>query len=96
MIYKVLNIFADHDDAFLDRLVSLPKHGRTRRYVARNREDLNPNRPDLVKKHSHEFRPGWWVNTAFSHRSTAEKILTMACEVAGIKYGKELIVNFGK
>ncbi len=71
----------------------MPKHGRTRRYLARTREDLYPGSPHLVDN-AYEVRTGWWIDTRAS-RAGIEKRIKMACEVAGVKYGKDLIVNLG-
>lgn len=87
----ILNLLADKDPTFLNRYASLPKHGRTRRYLAQTREDLNPSRPDLAlsDEYSRELRTGWWVDVNLS-KTTIEKVVKMACQVASIKYGKEL------
>jgi len=87
----ILNLLADNDPTFLDRYASLQKHGRTRRYLAKNREELNPSRPDLAfsDEYSRELRPGWWVDVNLSKQSI-EKVVKMACQVASIKFGKDL------
>jgi hypothetical protein len=41
-----------------------------------------------------EVRPGWWVDTHAS-KSGIETRIKMACEVAGVKYGKDLVVDLG-
>jgi len=38
---------------------------------------------------------GWWPGTNLS-RAQIERIIEMACEVAGVKYGRELSVNLGE
>lgn len=94
-MYEVLNVLAGQDPSFLSRYANLPKHGRTRRYVANDRIDLNPSRPDLAlsEEYSKEIRPGWFININLSKR-TIEKVLRIACQVASIEYGKDLIVYF--
>jgi len=88
---QILNLLAEKDPTFLNRYASLPKHGRTRRYLAKNREDLNPSRPDLAlsDEYSRELRPGWWVDVNLS-KTSIEKVVKMACQVANIKFGKDL------
>jgi hypothetical protein len=86
-------VFAERDPAFLERFAALPKHGRKRRYLAHTREELSPGSPQLIDN-SYEVRPGWWAE-AHASRSGVETRLKMACEVAGAKYGKDLIVNLG-
>jgi len=91
---RVFAEFANRDQMFLERFATLPKHGRTRRYLARSRDDLYPGRPDLVRDFSHELKPGWWLGTNLS-RNAIRRILNMACEVAGLRYDIDLKVNLG-
>ena len=93
VLESVLREFAEQDSTFLARFASLEKHGRKVRYLAREREELNPDRPDLTEK-ARELKPGWWIYTVLSNPQK-EKVIRMACEVAGIKYGTDLQVNFG-
>jgi hypothetical protein len=88
----VLVAFAKHDPTFLERFVAR-KHGRTRRYVSRDREELYLNRPDLAADHAVEFVPGWWLGTNYSKRSIAE-IIELACEVAGVP-ASQLQISLG-
>lgn len=91
---KAFGEFADRDPTFLERFAALPKHGRTRRYLARSRDELYPGRPDLVRDFSYELKPGWWLGINLS-RNAIERILEMACEVAGLRYAVDLKVNLG-
>jgi len=94
VLYKIFNMFADRDPIFLERFAGLPRHGRTRRYLARSKEELYPGRPDLAPDHSYELRSGWWLMVNLSKKS-AEKIIKMACEVAQLDYGNDLKINLG-
>jgi hypothetical protein len=94
VLTSVLGLLADRDASFLDRFVSYPRHGRTRRYIARDRNDLYPGRPDLARVYSLELRPGFWVGTNVG-RWQIEKILRTASNVAGLDYGRDLIVHLG-
>ena len=58
-------------------------------------EELYPNRPDLVLKASRQLNSGWWLGI-YVRRVSIEKIIQMACEVAGIKFGKDLKINLGE
>jgi predicted type IV restriction endonuclease len=93
VLIKIFREFAERDPGFLERFAALPKHGRKRRYLARTREELYPDSPHLADN-AYEVRPGWWVDTHAS-RAGIETRIKMACEVAGAKYGKDLIVNLG-
>lgn len=89
---NVFAALADRDPTFLDRFAALPRQGRRRRYLARNPGELYPDRPDLARDHSHEFRPGWWLGTNVSI-AQIQRIIQMACDVAGLEYGRDLRVK---
>lgn len=93
VLIKVFGEFAERDHTFLERFAALPKHGRKRRYLARSREELYPGSQHLVD-YAHEVRPGWWLDPHAS-RVAIETRIRMACEVAGVGYGKDLLVNLG-
>lgn len=95
VLVQVFEAFAERDQTFLERFAARPKHGRTRRYLARTPDELYPGRPDLARNHSSRLRAGWRVGTNVSH-AQIERIIEMACEVARIGYGKELVVNVGE
>jgi hypothetical protein len=90
----VFEALTKRDATILERFAALPKHGRTRRYLAKNPSDLYPGRSDLVRDHSMQLSSGWWLSTNHS-RATIERIIEMACDVAHLKYGKDLQVNIG-
>src|SRR5437773_887136 len=72
----IFETFTKRDPSFPERFASLPKHGRTRRYLARDPDDLYPGRPDLVHDHSKQLDSGWWLSTNHSRR-TIEQIIDM-------------------
>ena len=88
VMVKVFQLLSKDDESFLDRFAAR-KHGRTRKYLARDKTELYPERPDLCEEHSVEITPGWWMGTNHS-RSTIQKIIDLAAEVAGLQLGKEL------
>jgi predicted type IV restriction endonuclease len=93
----LIRVFADlakQDATFLDRFAARPKHGRTRRYLSRTKDELYPGRPDLARDQSYEVQPGWWLGINLS-RNAIERVLDMACEVAHIALGAELKLNLG-
>lgn len=92
VLVKVLDELSAQDPNFLTRFASR-KHGRRRRYVAQNREDLYPERPDLMEL-SKQLSTGWWVGTNYS-KSNIHDILKLTCEVAGLNYGQNFVVNLG-
>ncbi len=83
MLVKIFGQLTQRDASFPERFASLHQ-GRTRRYIAQQREGLNPGRPDLAKQYSREFAPGWWIDINISIEMI-EKIVRKASEIAGIK-----------
>lgn len=86
---KLFQEFDQRDDTFLERFAALPKHGRSRRFVARSREALYPGREDLAREHSHQLRPGWWIGTNYGVRQM-NGIIAKACDVAGLRFGTDV------
>ncbi len=95
VMVHVFEELAGRDPSFLERFTSRPKHGRTRRYLARSPEELYPGRTDLASEHSFKLKSGWYIGTNVSH-AQIERIIEMACEVANIRMGRELVVNVGE
>ena len=84
------------DLTFFERFVSLEKHGNKRRYLARSPEELFPERPDMASKttHSREISPGWWLDI-HEGKINIERMIMLACQVAGIRYGVDLVIDIG-
>lgn len=80
-----------HNASFFEDFAALPKHGRKRRYLARDQALLYPDHPELYPQ-SVEVAPGWWLAT---HSSSAMKegIIARACEVAGLEFGRDVKVQ---
>ena len=95
VLVNVLETLTKRDPSFPDRFASLPKHGRTRRYLSRNPEELYPGRPDLVRDHSRQLSSGWWLSTNHS-RATIGRIIEMACNVGHVRYGRDLTAELGE
>ena len=85
---KALEGLQDLDHTFLEKLSA--EKGRTRRIVARRPEALYPGRPDLAR-YSLKICGSWYVGTNYSLRDI-RRILQIACNVAGIQYGRDLIL----
>lgn len=83
---KFFSELADRDPTFLERFAALPRHGRSRRFVARTKEELYPGREDLAHDHSQELRPGWWIGTNYGVRQM-NGIIEKACDVVGLRFG---------
>lgn len=91
---QVFDLLVKRDPTFAERFAGLPKHGRTRRYLARNAIELYHERPDLVSEYSERLSSGWWMSTNHS-KQTIGLIIAMACDVAQIAYGRDLVTNLG-
>jgi predicted type IV restriction endonuclease len=94
VLVSALEALSERDPEFLDRFIALPKHGRTRRYVARTPAELYPDRPDLTAEHSHQLKSGYWLGINISGRQV-ERILEIACQATDLRYGVDLIVKVG-
>jgi hypothetical protein len=94
VMINIFKTFANEDNTFLEKFASLPEHGKKRRYLSKSKYDLYPNRRDLVDNQSYtiEFLPGWWLGLNYN-KTSIEKIIMMACEVRGVKYGSELTIS---
>lgn len=88
---KVFQLLAKADKDFLDRFASR-KHGKKRRYIAKDKMELYPGRPDLSEEHSIEIVPGWWMGTNYS-RNNIQQILDLALEVVQPQLRASLRVN---
>ena len=88
----VLRALAERDGTFLQRLAQhASMQGRKRSYIARTTEDLYPDRPDLRPQHA-DMGQGWLVATNLNNRLKG-KILQVGCEVAGLRWGHDLMVE---
>jgi hypothetical protein len=83
------------DPTFLERYAARTTTGTKRPHIARTREALFPKSPNLadIPGHSKELAPGWWIDVNKGKRQM-ENTLRIACEVAGLRYGTDLVVHF--
>ena len=89
----VLSELAKGDSAFLERCSQHPDaQGRKRRYIARTPEELFPDREDLREMNA-ALPGGWLVNTNLNN-VLKKTIIELAAEVAGLKFGSDVIVEF--
>ncbi|MCH8488102.1 MAG: type I restriction enzyme HsdR N-terminal domain-containing protein [Candidatus Cyclonatronum sp.] len=88
---KLFELLASEDANFPERFASR-KHGRKRRYLAKNKSELYPGRADLAEENSVEVVPGWWLGTNYSRRNIQE-IIDLALEVADHQLSKKICVK---
>jgi predicted type IV restriction endonuclease len=94
VLARVLQELDRRDPSFLQRFIAR-KHGRRRRYVAQDRLELYPSRPDLAADHYVELKPGWYAGTNYSRRAV-ESIIRLACDVASLSFGSDLQIQLGR
>ncbi len=88
-----LREFAKDDPSFLERCSQHPDaQGRKRRYIARSPEELYPDREDL--REMRETLPGGWFVATNLNNVLKKTIIKLATEVAGLTFGKDVIVEF--
>ena len=89
----VLRELAKADNNFLERCSQHPDaQGRTRRYIARTPEELYPAREDL--REMRESLPGGWFVATNLNNVLKKTIIRLASEVAGLSFGKDVVVEF--
>jgi predicted type IV restriction endonuclease len=89
----LLRELAQQDPSFLQRCAQHPDaHGRKRRYIALKTEDLYPDRPDL--REYHETLPGGWHVATNLNNVLKKTIIKLGTEVAGLKFGSDVRVDF--
>ena len=93
VMVSIFEILAENDSTFTERFAAR-KHGRKRRYLAQDKYELYPDDPDLCDSASRQLTGGWYVSTNWSTAGKG-KIIRLACEVAGLEFDKDLVVNFG-
>jgi hypothetical protein len=84
---QILCYLSARDATFLERL-EVRARGRSRNHLARSREAVYPQRPDLIES-AVELVPGWFLDTNISNREKL-KIVREACDVAGLRQGRDI------
>ena len=91
----ILRELANADPQFLERCSQHPDvQGRKRRYIARTAEELYPDREDL--RELYETLPGGWLITTNLNNLLKMTVIRLATEVAGLKFGEDVVVNLIK
>ena len=89
----ILSELAKADSTFLQRCSQHPAfRGRSRRHIAERALELYPGRPDLMENHA--VLPGGWVVGTNLNNRTKKRIIQGAAEVAGIRFGRDVVVGF--
>ena len=91
--FKVL-IESDPNPTFPVRFAAR-NHGSKNRYLATIRDELYPGRPDHAETRSAEVSPGWFLGTKYG-KTQMETIIELACEVAALRFGEDIVINLGQ
>ena len=89
-LIEILEEMSKRDQDFFENL-SRTARGRRRNHLARTREEVYPQRPDLAEG-AIEIAPGWWIGVNIANREK-RRILERACEVLSIKFGEDLQIT---
>ena len=88
---SILNKLVEHYSGFLERLSE--KSTKSRKIVARNPKELYFRKPHLAEKYAHRLTDQWWVDTNLSQLQCEQRLKT-ACDVAGLEWGRDLVLDF--
>ena len=89
---RVFQELESRKPGFCQRFYNDPRnHGRTRRIIAQDARSLYDH-VHLVKYHK-QIAGNWVISTNNSKLAT-EKIIRIAAEVAGLKFGRDIIIKF--
>lgn len=86
LLAAVFSDLARRDAAFLERFAAAPSGGKR---VSRNLDDLDPGR----RKAHAQLPGGWWIDAGMPDKG---RLIEKACQVAGLAFGRDLIVRFRK
>ncbi len=89
-LVEILAEMEKRDGAFYEKL-SRKVQGTQRNHIARRKEEVYPERPDLADTAT-EISPGWWIGLNIANREK-KRILLRACEVLDIEFGKDLMID---
>lgn len=86
LLAAVFSDLAQRDAAFLERFAAAPSGGKR---VSRTPDDLDPGR-----RKAHARLPGgWWIDAGMPDKG---RLIQKACQVAGLEFGRDLVVRFRK
>jgi hypothetical protein len=93
VLAKLLELLGNDYKGFYDKFAGL-EHGRTRRYLDRDKYALYPGRPDLADESSRQVGDNWWMGTNYCTSDIA-KILNLAIKTAGRKAEASIKYDLG-
>jgi hypothetical protein len=95
VVRAVFELFAREYPGFEEKFYRLDGEtgNRNRRYMAKSRQELNPNLDPKVCQ-QYELASGWLIDTKYDGEDM-EHMIKLACQATGVRYGTELQVSFG-
>ena len=84
--------FAKRDTKFCEHYASTQRTGGKRLELARRAVDLYPPGSKWARTDASDLPGGWWLATHLSNE-LKEKRIQRACSVAGMEFGRDLIVS---
>ena len=76
----------------MEQLSIIIKKG-TRNHISRDKYQVYPNNEKLTQSHVKKLNDEWFIGYNISNREKEDFVKT-ACHIAGIKFGKDIIVKF--
>lgn len=92
VMVDLFNKLTEFEPSFPGRFAAR-KQGYSRRYLAADKYDLYPGQPERCEDLSVELEVGGWHIATHQSRATIENSLRLACEVLGLEYGSDVVVN---
>ena len=92
VMVDLFNKLAEFEPSFPSRFAAR-KQGYSRRYLAADKYDLYPGQPERCERFSEELEVRGWFLATHQSRATIENSLRLACEVLGLEYGSDVVVN---
>ena len=81
------------EPGFYQRFYNDPRnHRKTRRIIAQDARRLYDH-PRLKGKHYKQLG-GDWIIATYNNKQIIERNIRIAAEVAGLEFGKDIIINF--
>ena len=92
VMVDLFNKLAEFDPSFPGRFAAR-KQGYSRRYLAADMYELYPGQPERCEELSVELAVGGWYIATHQSQATIEASLRLACEVLGLEYGSDIVIN---
>ena len=87
----LVRLLAKRNADFLPALAKLTT--RNRRIVSKESTGLYLKSPHLAKEHAHKLVGEWYIDGNLSQEQVETRV-KMACEVAGLKFGTDVVLDF--